>query len=476
MKLLKTDNDFYLSDNDLNNRAELVLNEAVHNNNNSVINIFEAISLPFSGENYKKQLFIKIFNLVDINSEWDENLGFIIPSENRTLKTVVSHMDLISTFNKGFQKNNIYKIEDNKLIGALDNTFTNAVLINSILNKRDKNTTYLFTLDEETTQYAIRDYMKRFGTEQFIVNLDVTNDGFNKNSSIEYDEPNWKICKQLKKNLKAPFFTKDRECDDLDQVMKVDGYGFSYCLPTKKTIHSYKNYTNIDKIEPYMNGLEYIIHELKIDSIEYNIKYLSIDDSLSYSKFDKMKKNDIYIQPKYDEKEFIHIKDSFENEVAIRDKDLIAFSELVYEVAKDCKLNKKETYELELLISDTLFSFDIITFEEFTKYIPEDLFFELLSLKLLVKSHDSYYDFDINLINTSEFKIYSELSKYKNINALSLYKLISTYEINEFSYDELLSLEKDHRAQNLSAPINALLTKGLIIKEKNNDMFKIIKS
>ena len=223
MKLLKTDDTFYLSEDELTQRAELVINEASNNNKDSVINIFEAISLPFSGENYKKQLFIKIFNMANIESVWDNDLGFIIHSENRTEKTVVSHMDLIPSFNKGFKNNKVYKIEDDKLVGALDNTFTNAVVINSILNKQNKETSYLFTLDEETSQHAIRDYMKRFGTEQFIINLDVTNEGMKHNVAIEYDEPCYHICKQIDNNMKKAFFTTDRVCDDLDEVIKADG-------------------------------------------------------------------------------------------------------------------------------------------------------------------------------------------------------------------------------------------------------------
>jgi uncharacterized protein YcgL (UPF0745 family) len=212
----------------LTKRAESILTYSKDNDFISIISIFKNLCLPFTKENPKKQLFQKIFELSNIEYTWDNDIGFIIFSEKKTEKTIVSHMDLIKVFNSGFEKERTHEVKDNHIYGALDNTFTNAVLINSILNNRNKNTTYLFTLDEETTQHAIRDYMKKFGTEQFIINLDITSEGYKHNMSIEYDEPCYHICKQINDNMDSPFFTTERVGDDLDEVLKADGKGFSY--------------------------------------------------------------------------------------------------------------------------------------------------------------------------------------------------------------------------------------------------------
>jgi len=272
------------------------------NNLDSVLAIFDAIALSFD-DFQKVEMFKKIFKKFDIEAFWDDKIGFIVPSKGKTTKTVVSHMDLIKKFNKGFKEKNTFTIEDGKLIGALDNTFTNAVVINHILNNQDNNTNYVFTLDEETKQHAIRDYMKKYGINQFVINLDTTNDGWNSNYSIEYDEPCYQICKQIKENLDSPYFTKDRVCDDLDGVMSANGFGLSYCIPTKETIHSYKNYTMLDKIEPYMEGLEYLVCEMSLKEYEPNIGYSSINTCLLFKNFSLFKKD----------KENKHTQDSYDD-------------------------------------------------------------------------------------------------------------------------------------------------------------------
>ena len=267
-------------------RTSSILKYSKENDTDGVISIFKNLCLPFNN-NKKKELFINIFKESDIPYTCDDKLGFSIFSEKRTLKTVVSHMDLIKKFNTSFSNNKTHEIKDGRIYGALDNTFTNAVLINSILNNRDKNTTYLFTLDEETTQYAIKEYMVRYGTDQFVINLDITNEGNKNNMAIEYDKPCYHICKQINDNMDNPFFTTDRDCDDLDEVMKADGNGFSYCLPTKGNIHSFNNNTSIDKIEPYMEGLEFLIHDLELTEFIPNIFNMSIDKSFKYKNFNK---------------------------------------------------------------------------------------------------------------------------------------------------------------------------------------------
>ena len=476
MKLLKTDDTFILTDEQLLERATQVITAAADKNTKeSVILIFEAISLPFSGKNYKRQLFELIFKLSEIEAKWDKNLGFMVLSEHRTKRTVVSHMDLIPSFNKGFKNNKVYKIEDEKLIGALDNTFTNAVVINSILNKQAKDTSYLFTLDEETTQHAIRDYMKRFGKEQFIINLDVTNDGLKNNMSIEYDEPCWSICKQINDNMDNPFFTIDRVGDDLDEVLKANGFGFSYCIPTEKKIHSYNNFTYLNKIEPYMLGLEFLVHELDVCVMCQDIDHLDIYDAIDFESFDEMKEKDVYTRTSYEVYETdTHLNYADEDPVDMTkdDKKILKFANMVLAIAAEkypgSYLGAKD------FLNHSLYGEDVFTIKELLSFMPEDFFFELLSLGLIVRSYEDKYEFNLQIVKTSEFKIYNILAKYKTFNSIEFYRLIQEHGINEFSYDELFHLETTNKVQNLTAPITELLKKGFIKKEKNNDMFKIL--
>ena len=63
---------FSISEEELDQRAASIIELAKDNSVDSVIVIFELISLPFDGENYKRQLFHKIFELAKIESTWDE--------------------------------------------------------------------------------------------------------------------------------------------------------------------------------------------------------------------------------------------------------------------------------------------------------------------------------------------------------------------------------------------------------------------
>lgn len=473
-----------ISDNEIIERAEYIVNIAKDNNKESIISIFENISLPFSGDNLKKDLFLKIFELANIDSEWHKDLGFIILSEKRTMKTVVSHMDLIPSFNKGFKNKKIYKIKDEKIIGALDNTFTNAILISSILNNRNEEITYLFTKDEETNQNAIKKYMKMYGKEQFIINMDVTNDGTDHNMSIEYDEPSWNICKQMNDNLENPFFTTEREGDDLDQVLNANGFGFSYCIPTKNTIHSYNNSTELSKIEPYMNGLEFLIHRLDTSIKAQDINYMTIDNSLRHKTFNKMKEKDVY--------------NSVENK-KIKSNSLIENNFIIgNNIAKDLLLNEtsdKKEYKrfikvlkkicttkypgysenLEKFLDYTIGMADTFKVDELELFLPKDFYYEMLSMKLLRQSSFSYNEFELSLTKTSKFKILLVLLKYTNINSLNFYKELIEYNVDSFEYERLRLAENNKKAQNINEAITELLRKGLIKKEKNNSKFKILK-
>ena len=66
--------------NSLDYRISSIYNNYKLNNLDSVLTIFEAISLPF--DNFQKvEIFKKIFNKFSIEAFWDEKIGFIVPSK-----------------------------------------------------------------------------------------------------------------------------------------------------------------------------------------------------------------------------------------------------------------------------------------------------------------------------------------------------------------------------------------------------------
>lgn len=491
---------FSLSEKDIEERAIKVLDSAKRNNKEGVIDIFEMISLPFNGENYKRAVFEKIFELANIKGEYVTDLGYIVYSKKRTIKTVVSHMDLIPLFNRDFKKGKVYEIKDEKLIGALDNTFTNAVVINSILNLKDTgsidDTTFLFTKDEETNQYAIKDYMKMYGNEQFVINLDVTNEGMKCNMSVEYDNPSWHICKDISDNLNNPYFTKDRECDDLDNVLSAKGFGFSYCLPTEKTIHSYKNYTLLEKIEPYMEGLNYIIESLCTKNKECNIKYLSIKKAIKHKTFEKMKNKDKYKTRKttswkgsenigtenpWDEESYNKgwadtddetggqtyfdfgdgLQAETDPETCTRLSSLIMDIQVIH--------NPENYYDFEEFIGDKLFSNKSFTKGVFYLISSADSFNSMRKMNLLLPAGDDEFYFNQELVDNPRFQIWEEL-KRKEFDALSVYDMITANDI--FSYDDIKQAEPELDAVRTATMIKSLLTRGLI--ENKNGKFKIL--
>lgn len=276
-----------------------------------IIYFFELISKPFDdGKGEKEKIMLDI--LKDHGAFYEEKIGIRVPAKTEKPDiVVVSHMDLISSFNRGFQKGRVYSLAKIKnkevIIGALDNTITNAVVLLSLLELREKglaqNVEFLFTEGEEIDLLGMKSYLKKYGNEPFFINLDVTNDNQDFHASIEYDQPNWSICRQISKAKSFTFgFTKDRVCDDMDAVIDAKGKGFSYCLPTWKTIHSYKNYTLIDNLVPYFEGLKFLISSLDVSDRDCDFKYISIKKALECNSKDKLEKKDKKAKKKQDKR------------------------------------------------------------------------------------------------------------------------------------------------------------------------------
>ena len=263
-----------------------------------IISLFHHISQPFdNGKGEKEARMMKL--LAPYGAIYEEDLGIRVPAIDEAKFVVVSHIDLIPLFNKGFAKNEVYSlgiIDEKEIIsGALDNTFTNAVVMHSIFELRQqglaKDVEFIFTEEEETTSAGIKTYLRKYGNKPFFINLDVTNDGQGSHMSIEYDEPNWGICKQINREFNASF-TIDRVGDDMDAIIQAKGKGYSYCIPTWKTIHSYRNYTFIENIIPYYQGLLWMLTEMDVTEKEQDIKYLSINKALKIEKYEKLVKKE----------------------------------------------------------------------------------------------------------------------------------------------------------------------------------------
>ena len=289
-KISSIKEEFFISEEDINKMAENAV-QAIKEKD--IIKLFDILCLPFNdGNGYKEKLFLQIYKLLGIDASYEKGIGVVVPAKKDKKRVVVSHMDLIPSFNKGFKDSKKYAIEENKLIGALDNTITNAVAMIVSYHTSSEDTEFVFTEGEETGFFGMKEYMKqKHFDDLFYINMDVTNDSWKYNASIEYDEPCWEICCQINKNIEAGF-TKDRVCDDLDVVVDNNGYGLSYCLPTKKTIHSWNNYTLIEKLEPYLNGLFFLVESLDLSIKDKNIKEISISKALKCSTKEELEKKE----------------------------------------------------------------------------------------------------------------------------------------------------------------------------------------
>jgi len=235
----------------------------------SIIELFEKIALPFKDKEGGPKLnsIQEILVEQNIDSTYIPGEGLIVNEVEKPRIILVSHMDLINKFRKGFADCKIYEILDKDseeiIKGALDNTITNAVAILVLMEllKNNINDVELFLSEgEEVGMVGMENYLNARGDiakNAFYINLDVTNEGWKQNISIEYDKPNFNVYKQrmnILKDLNA-FSTGDRVCDDTDAVISAGCSGYSYCLPTKGTIHSYKNSAYTKTLEPYAKGL-----------------------------------------------------------------------------------------------------------------------------------------------------------------------------------------------------------------------------
>lgn len=246
-------------------RANLDL-DALSTTNRRIVSLFQKISLPFIKNVFepKANTILRILKSAGVKAKYYKNIGIVVPAKKSRKCVVMSHMDLIFKFNSCFFFDESISIKDGIVQGALDNTITNAVLLDLILEgKINDDTEILLSVDEETGCNGSLKYIETF--KQFddvaFVNLDVTNEFAKKNVSIEYDKPNSEGLKFLNSLFKKQSIgiTHNRMCDDLDSVHRKGLNGISFCLPTKGTIHSLKNETTLEQIEKYSTALETLL-------------------------------------------------------------------------------------------------------------------------------------------------------------------------------------------------------------------------
>lgn len=255
---------------------------------NNLYQMFTQIAKPF----YKnKQTIVdsKESTILSIlskyNAYYQDKVGIIVPSITKEpTKVIVSHIDLVHPFMKGFELGQTFQIVGEKrMYGALDNTLTNSFLILAIQELRDnglcEDIEFLFTEGEESGLTGMSTYMENnyqeFIEKPFFINLDVTNDNQHSYASIEFDYPNIDICKQIFNYDNNIGFTNYRFTDDTSAILSYKGNGFSYCVPTWNYCHTYDSFCLVDALEPYYDGLLYLIKDLDTSKYVYNLQTLN---------------------------------------------------------------------------------------------------------------------------------------------------------------------------------------------------------
>jgi len=228
---------------------------------NNIINRFESLLVED-----KVEKISSIIKELGLSYMYEEGIGIIVNKQDKPNKVIFSHYDLIPLFSHAIIDNGaLYKVNNETVEGALDNTITNAILIEALcdLNSEDLSGVEIVFTDMEEIGFIgaknyIRKYIDRIKDSLFI-NLDVTNEGYGYSGAIEYDLWTDDLVEKIK-SLDINFhYTKNRVGDDLCAVVYNNLHGFSYCLPTKNLIHSFKNRCRKESLVPYKEGLKSII-------------------------------------------------------------------------------------------------------------------------------------------------------------------------------------------------------------------------
>lgn len=215
-------------------------------------------------------------------SKWSkepEDAGVVIPARTKAKKLIISHIDLVSNFERGFAAGKTFSLvpfdaETLTIQGGLDNGITNSFLCAVIdeLGELPEDVEILFSLGEESGLTGVAEFMsskpESYFDGLFVVNLDVTNANFGSAASIEFDFEDPVISERLNSQLEDIGITRDRFCDDTDEVLNWTKAAFSYCIPTDEYCHTYQSYALVEKFPAYFEGLRKIITE--VDFSDYD--------------------------------------------------------------------------------------------------------------------------------------------------------------------------------------------------------------
>jgi len=281
---------------------------------NKILEIFEKLCVShkdyLSEERSEKLVTITEFLKTEkIQYEYIDKIGLIVNKQEKPEKVVVSHMDLIPLFNNSFIEGiKGIKLGKECISGPLDNTITNAVMLLAIKKLKNSNVEFLFSEAEEIGFFGVREYLKENRDrlkDSFFINLDVTSEGYKYAASVEYDCCNFENLKKVQALKKNFFFTADREGDDMCEIKRQGFHGFSYCLPTKNNIHSFKNKARLESLEPYYQGLISLIKNCDLISAEKDIFAYEFEKALVSDKKPKQTKKPSFLDyPELDHSDY----------------------------------------------------------------------------------------------------------------------------------------------------------------------------
>ena len=237
----------------------------------AVLEMFSAIAKTTS-DNQKQDEIMSICSNLGLEVLNIKDAGIYVSNKDSQFDIdllFVSHFDLVPTFERGFAKNKDFFVDDNGTVsGALDNTLTNAALLQAVIENGclPKNVGILFTDGEESGLWGMKNFFKylkglslfeSFKENIFFVNLDVTNDQYDKDISIEYDcktvlDEECKFLNELDVNLGIQH---NRFLDDTTAILSAGCQGYSACIPTQNYCHIYDSSTTEMKVSEFTRFL-----------------------------------------------------------------------------------------------------------------------------------------------------------------------------------------------------------------------------
>ena len=232
----------------------------------AILRLYNRVALPYRTGviRAKADAIVRIAEACGRAARYDPDVGVVVEATSSPRAAVVCHMDLCEEFYAGFWTGRTLRLEGDRLEGALDNTLPNAVLLHLLESGRmPDDVTLVFTNDEERGSAAAYRFARASGLKAFL-NLDVTARFKKLDASVEYDAPCAEVLSEVWGLLGTDRvgYTPHRDPDDMDALLRAGGNGFSFCLPTKKEIHSYRNRTTVGQVLGYSELLGRLLDNL----------------------------------------------------------------------------------------------------------------------------------------------------------------------------------------------------------------------